>query len=100
MAAILTIRLFDESKARLVTSSSLGSLGSLVSLGSLGSLSSLGSMSSLEDDDACPSVPYTISPLDGFRGSSGKNSPSLLRDAAESAKKEEDAKTEKGPEPK
>jgi hypothetical protein len=97
MAAILTIRLFDESKARLVTSSSLGSL---VSLGSLGSLSSLGSMSSLEDDDACPSVPYTISPLDGFRGSSGKNSPSLLRDAAESAKKEEDAKTEKRPEPK
>ena len=95
MAAILTIRLFDESKARLVTSSSLGSLSSLSSLVSLASLSSLGS---LEDDDACPSVPYTISPLDGFRGSSGKNSPSLLRDAAESAKKEEDAK--KGPEPK
>ena len=93
MAAILTIRLFDESKARLVTSSSLSSL---VSLGSLASLSSFGS---LEDDDACPSVPYTISPLDGFRGSSGKNSPSLLRDdAAEPAKKEEDAK--KGPEPK
>lgn len=90
MAAILTIRLFDESKARLVTSSSLSSLGSLVSLGSLSS--------SIEDDDACPSVPYTISPLDGFRGSSGKNSPSLLRDAAESAKKEEDAK--KGTEPK
>ena len=92
MAAILTIRLFDESKARLVTSSSLSSLGSLSSLDSLSSLGSL------EDDDACPSVPYTISPLDGFRGSSGKNSPSLLRDAAESAKKEEDAK--KGPEPK
>ena len=87
----VTIRLFDESKARLVTSSSLSSLVSLSSLSSLGSL---------EDDDACPSVPYTISPLDGFRGSSGKNSPTLLRDAAESAKKEEDAKTEKDPEPK